>query len=76
VKEWADNIENVVDSSVGVEGQLCLVEDCYGPISSATTIRIDERKVVIKEGDSNPTEGENPIASWKIRRSAPCAYNN
>jgi len=37
-QEWAEGVEDVIDSSVSMERQLCCVEGSNGSISSSTTV--------------------------------------
>ncbi len=39
LEEWADGIENIVDTGIGVEGELRLVESCNRAISTTAAIQ-------------------------------------
>ena len=38
LEEWADGIENIVDTGIGMEGQLRLIESCNRAISTAAAV--------------------------------------
>lgn len=68
--EWLLRIDNVVDSTVGVESGFDLVESDDGSVGTSSTIECLSSVTIHEDAKvcTYPLVGEKPIASWNVSR--------